>query len=307
MINKLKKVLIKYFPGLLLLLLIALFSVFISRYLPKYIGRVFIAGLLGIIISNVAKPDRKVFGEGIKLGLGKFLKLAIVLLGVGISFKEIAKIGGGGILVIISLILVVFSATYIIGRKLGVAMKKILLIAAGISICGNTAVVATAPIVKAEEEEVAMAVGIVTLFGVLGVLLYPMIGIALGMQDLLFGTWAGTAINDTSQVVAAGFIFSEEAGRIATTIKLTRNIMLVPVVVLIAYFYNRKTKDDVKEKADIRKIFPMFVLGFLAVVFLNSFGLPPTPCSPATILIPGMDSGNTSLVSSSTAASGSSR
>jgi uncharacterized integral membrane protein (TIGR00698 family) len=269
----------KYIPGLILLLLISLSATWISGLLPAYIGKVFITVVIGILIANIFHPDKKVFGSGIKLGLNKFLKAAIILMGAGISMQEIASLGVKGFFIICLLMCVVVILTFLLGQYLGVSLRRKILIAVGVCICGNSAIVATAPLIEAEEEEVAMGVGIVTLFGVLGVLLYPIIGRATGMSDNLFGMWAGTAINDTSQVVAAGFSFSEAAGKIATTIKLVRNIMIVPVV-LIAYSFYRKNKskdvttaDAAKEKINILKVFPLFVLGFILMAVLNSLGI----------------------------------
>lgn len=263
----------KYVPGLSLLLAIALSSTYLSKFFPSYIGKVFIAIIIGIIISNTLHPSKEVFGKGIKLGLGKFLKIAIVFLGAGVSFREIAGLGGKGLVVIVVLIVFVFGFTMLLGKKLNVSLRKKILIAIGVCICGNTAIVTAAPLIDAEEEEVAMAVGIVTLFGVFGVLVYPMLGLVFGMSDMLFGAWAGTAINDTSQVVAAGFMYSEAAGKIATTIKLTRNIMIVPVVLLVAYFYRKNVHTDSGKKVNIIKIFPVFILGFIAFALLNSAGV----------------------------------
>ncbi len=260
------------FPGVLLLLIVAGASALIAQFLPPVIGPVFVAVVLGILVANILRPDMKVYGPGVKLGLKKFLKVAIVLLGAGISFQEIRGFGLEGLIVIVTLIAAVFVVAVALGRLLKVALRRVLLIAVGVSICGNTAVATTAPLIDADEDEVAMAVGIVTLFGVLSVLLYPLIGTLLGMSDLIFGVWAGTAINDTSQVVAAGFIFSEEAGKVATTIKLTRNVMIVPVVLGVAYFYRRRMQAETGEKVKIREIFPTFVLGFLALAAANSLG-----------------------------------
>ena len=262
-------------PGVLLLLVVAGLSVWLATFLPAYIGGVFVAVVLGILIANIVRPDMAVYGPGVKLGLKQFLKAAIVLLGAGISFQEIRSFGGEGLLVILILIVAVFVVAISLGRLLGVALRRVLLIAVGVSICGNTAVATTAPLIDADEDEVAMAVGIVTLFGVLSVLIYPLIGTFLEMSDLIFGVWAGTAINDTSQVVAAGFIYSEEAGKIATTIKLTRNVMIVPVVLGVAYFYRRRVQTETGRRVKVREIFPTFVLGFLALAAVNSFGLLP--------------------------------
>ncbi len=265
----------KYAPGLLLLLIIALAATFLSKYLPSYIGKVFIAVILGILIANIFRPKKEIFGKGIKLGLSKLLKLAIILMGAGISFKQVAALGVKGILIIIGLICIVFALVFLIGRFLSVPLKRKILIAVGVCICGNTAIVTSAPLIDAKDEEIAMAVGIVTLFGVIGVLVYPLIGTAIGMQDIWFGAWAGTAINDTSQVVAAGFSYSDAAGEVATTIKLVRNIMIVPVVFLVSFFFNRHSNAQGAEqkKFNFIKAFPTFILGFLLLALLNSFGV----------------------------------
>lgn len=277
----------KYGPGLLLLLAIALAATFLAQYLPSYIGKVFIAVILGIIIANIFHPKKEIFGKGIKLGLSKLLKVAIILMGAGISFQEVIALGGKGIIIIVVLICIVFGLIFLIGRFLGVSLRKKILIAVGVCICGNTAIVTAAPLIDAKDEEIAMAVGIVTLFGVLGVLVYPLIGTAIGMTDLWFGAWAGTAINDTSQVVAAGFIYSDAAGEVATTIKLVRNIMIIPVVFLVAYFYrkNANAKSDTKQKINIIKIFPTFILGFLGFALLNSLGVLPENISGILVQI----------------------
>lgn len=263
----------KYTPGLLLLIVISYTATLIAGLLPSYVGNVIVAIILGLIINNSFKLKTEVFGPGIKLGLNRFLKLGIIFLGAGISFNEIINLGLKGLFVIIILITAVFVLTFSLGSKLNVSLKKKILIAMGACICGNTAILTVAPIIDAEEEEVAMAVGIVTLFGVLAVFIYPLIGIALQMSDGLFGAWAGTAINDTSQVVAAGFLYSEAAGKIATTIKLTRNIMIVPVVLLIAYIYRRGKNSTQSVELDFKKVFPTFILGFLFFVCLKSVGL----------------------------------
>ena len=274
-LNKIRELFSTYAPGLLLLLVIALAATFLAQYLPSFIGKVFIAVILGIVIANIFRPKKEIFAKGIKLGLSKLLKLAIILMGAGISFGEVASLGAKGILIIVVLICIVFGLVFLIGKFLGVSLRRKILIAVGVCICGNTAIVTAAPLIEAKDEEIAMAVGIVTLFGVIGVLTYPLIGTALSMRDTWFGAWAGTAINDTSQVVAAGFIYSDAAGEVATTIKLVRNIMIVPVVLLVAFFYrkNATASSGEKQKINIIKIFPMFILGFLLFALLNSVGV----------------------------------
>jgi len=254
-------------------MLISLLAIFISGYLPDYIGSVFIAVLLGILINNTINLDPDKFAPGVHLGLKKILKLAIVLLGGTISLQQLAAVGGKGLAVIMVIISVAFLVTFLLGRLFGISLRRKILIAAGLSICGNTAIITSAPLIEAEDKDIFVAVSIVTLFGVLAVFIYPFIGMSLGLSDLVFGSWAGTAVNDTSQVVAAGFIFSQEAGRVATMIKLSRNILMVPVIVLTGYFYGRSNKS--REKIKIFQIFPNFILGFLSLIILNSAGIIP--------------------------------
>ena len=274
----------KYLPGLLLLFAIATFSTYLADIIPSYIsgiiGKVFLAVLLGIFIANIFQPSKGVFGSGIKFGSSKFLKLGIVFMGATVSFSDIADLGLMPVIIILALLILVVTSTFLLGSLLGVSFRRKLLISIGVCICGNSAIVATAPAIEAEEEEVAMAVSIITLFGVLGVILYPIIGRALGMNDILFGAWVGTAINDTSQVVAAGQIYSDAAFETAITIKLIRNILIVPAVMIASIVYRsytvRLTGKDASQnrnRVNILKLFPMFVLGFLGMAVLNSLGI----------------------------------
>ena len=274
----------KYLPGLLLLFTIAILSTFLANILPDFIssviGKVFIAVILGILIANIFLPSKEIFGAGIKFGSGKLLKLGIIFMGASVSFSDMASLGIGPIVVILSLMILVVIITFLLGKILNVSFRRKLLISIGVCICGNSAIVATAPAIEADEEEVAMAVSIITLFGVIGVIFYPLIGKAIGMSDMLFGAWAGTAVNDTSQVAAAGQIYSDAAAKIAITIKLIRNIMIVPAVILASFFYHRNSaklintkSNSTDNKINILKLFPMFVLGFLGMAILNSIGL----------------------------------
>jgi len=273
----------KYLPGLAMLVAISALATLAAMLLPEYIGSVFIAVLLGILINNIFNIDKDKFGPGIELGLKKILKLAIILLGAGISFQEMLAIGGRGLLVVVLIISGAFGLTFLLGSLLGINFKQKLLIAAGLSICGNTAVVTSAPIIEAEEEDIFLAVGIVTIFGVIAVFLYPLIGGLLALSDNVFGAWAGTAINDTSQVVAAGFIYSDAAGRVATLIKLTRNVLMVPIILLVGLLYNNNNSSETdstepkeNSRPDLVKIFPTFILGFLFLAAVNSLGLIPS-------------------------------
>jgi uncharacterized integral membrane protein (TIGR00698 family) len=151
----------------------------------------------------------------------------------------------------------------------------------GTAVCGNSAIAATAPVIEAEERDVSFAVATITLFGTLAVLLYPLIGHALGLSDAVFGHWAGVAVNDTSQVTATGFAYSAAAGEVATIVKLTRNTLMGPLIVLIGILYLRsglaRSADQVERASRLHwlKLVPPFVVGFVALAALNSIGLVP--------------------------------
>ena len=270
----------RYIPGLVLITIIALLSQFIAYFLPDFIGAVFIAIIIGIILNNTIGVNHQVFGPGIKLGLKRLLKIAIILLGGTISFQQFTEVGLPGLGLIILIISVAFIFTFKLGNKYKLTLKQKLLIAAGLSICGDTAIITIAPVIKAEDDDIFMSICIVTFFGVLAIFIYPIIGLALSLSDTVFGAWAGTAISSTSQVVATGFIFSEAAGQVATMIKLTRNVLMIPVIVLIGYYYNTRqlagnTGQAGEKEYNIKEIFPNFILGFLALIIINSLGLIP--------------------------------
>ena len=153
------------------------------------------------------------------------------------------------------------------------------LIGVGTAICGNTAIIATAPVLEANEEEMSFAVATITLFGLLAVLVYPLIGHLIGLSDRSFGLWAGTAVNDTSQVVAVGAIFSEAALNVATIVKLTRNTLMAPLIVLFGLIYPRGLHRTMSAKAaaaarlDWSKLIPGFVIGFLLMSLLRTVGV----------------------------------
>ncbi|MHB9071862.1 MAG: YeiH family protein [Sedimentisphaerales bacterium] len=256
-------------PGVILAVFVAIPSVFLGQ-LYKPIGAVAYAIIIGFLIRNIfgLKP---IFETGNKFAIKKLLRLAIVLLGVRLYFVDILKIGMSSILIIICCIVCAIGLTMYIAKLFKLPKKIGILIGVGTTICGNSAIIATAPIIEAEDEDVAFAVSTITLFGLIAVLLYPILGRFLSMSDTTFGTWAGTAINDTSQVVTAGYIFSEDAGNVATVVKLTRNLFIVPVIILMGFICNRnRPQGETKKEANFLQYFPLFVLGFIAMGILRS-------------------------------------
>lgn len=269
-------------PGLALVLAIAILANLASGFLPPAVNSVIVAILLGLLVKNTVGVPAS-FQPGIKFSLNKLLRLAIILLGIRLSFFDVVRIGGQSLLIIVLCMSAALTLAFVGGRLLKLPPRLALLIGVGTAICGNSAIVATAPVVEAKDDEVSFAVATITLFGTLAVFLYPAIGIALGMSNAMFGTWAGTAVNDTSQVVATGFAFSQAAGEVATVVKLTRNALMAPVIVLIGLWWAQLSARNVSasglasRQLKITKIFPYFVLGFVAMAILNTFGVFPKP------------------------------
>ena len=272
-------------PGLLLAVAVALTARFLHALLPHAVGtalgEVIVAVLLGLAIGNFARLPG-VTGPGIRFSFHTVLRTAIVLLGATFSFAQVVAIGGKALLMIVALMLLALAVAHALGRAAGTPGRLATLIGVGTAVCGNSAIVATAPVIGARDEEVSFAIATNTLFGTLAVFLYPFIGHALGMSDAAFGTWAGTAVNDTSQVVAAGFAYSEAAGKVATAVKLTRNALMGGVIVAMGLAYGRAAAGAGAVGADagpgawkkrLKQSLPLFVVGFLLLALLNTLGV----------------------------------
>ena len=262
-------------PGVFLAATIA----FISEYLhniiiignQKPISGVIIAIVLGIAYKNLIGV-KKTFEAGISLCLKKVLKIAIILLGLSLSFSAVITTGAKSFVIILLCVTVSIMITYKIGQKLGLSSKLAALIGIGTSICGATAIVAAAPAIEAGDEEVAFSVATITIFGVMAIFLYPILGKLMLMTDIQFGTWAGVAVHETAQVVAAGFAYSDAAGKVATIVKLTRTVLLAPLVLLLGVIYARQNQKANREKVNILSIFPWFVVGFMTMAALRTIG-----------------------------------
>ena len=275
--------LIKIIPGVVLALVFCLFSQGINNLLAielfgtvkSPISTVMIAILLGIIMGNAFTPR-----PGMMLGLDftqkYILKLGIIFLGVRLSFVEFLKFGTIAIPLIVVCIISVLILVKLLIKKVPISSKMSYLIAIGTSVCGATAIVATAPVINAKKTEVAYAIANITLFGVMAMLFYPYFAewYFYG-EPLRAGLFLGTAIHETSQVAAAGLIYdqqfnSPETLNVATVTKLIRNTFLVIMIPLFALLYNR---GKVKEKSySIFRIFPYFVLGFIGMIIVRNIG-----------------------------------
>jgi len=266
---------IKLLPGIFLSASIAALACWLESLLPIHlIGSAVIAMFLGMFLNQYLKNTTH-FAPGLKFTSKKILKFAIILLGLSLNITTILHVGKMSLTVMVFTLLTCFGGGYFIGKALGLNWKLSNLISAGTGICGGSAIAAIAPTIDADDNDVAYAMSATFLFDMAMIVLFPIMGRALGMSDEAFGIWAGTAVNDTSSVVATGYAFSEGAGDFATMVKLTRTLAIIPTVITFAFIQlniRRKEalasqKDGSNLKADfsITKICPWFILGFLAM------------------------------------------
>jgi uncharacterized integral membrane protein (TIGR00698 family) len=260
-------------PGLALAVCIAVIARAVHGLLPggarHLLAEVILAVLLGLLLGNAVRLPAA-FAPGVRFSYQTILRAAIVLLGASLSFQRVLLIGGKALVMVAVLMSVALVVAHALGRAARVTPRLATLIGVGTAVCGNSAIAATAPVIEATDEEVSFAIATNTLFGTLAVFAYPALAHALGLSDSFFGTWSGVAVNDTSQVVATGFAYSDAAGRVATAVKLTRNALMGVVIVGVGLAY-RRSGGSLAQRA--RQSVPVFVLGFLAMAVLNSFGL----------------------------------
>jgi uncharacterized integral membrane protein (TIGR00698 family) len=266
-------------PGLLLSVAIALVAWGLGREMPLIGGPVF-GIVLGIVVRNIVAPGGT-YTSGIQFAGKQVLQWSIIALGFGLSLNQVAKTGLESLSVTLVTMTVAFLAAWALGRALGVHDKLKILIGVGTAICGGSAIAAVTPIIKPDEHDTAFAISTIFLFNLVAVLLFPLLGHLLHLSDLGFGLWAGTAINDTSSVVAAGYSFSKQAGDYATIVKLTRATLIIPVCLVLAFATAWKQKKQGASDFSLRRIFPWFILWFLVASALRTAGLVPVAIQPA--------------------------
>ncbi|MFI3284325.1 MAG: YeiH family protein [Erysipelotrichaceae bacterium] len=278
--NKIKKIA----PGFLVSLLIACLSVCIESVLPIHmIGASVIALFLGILCNHFFNTSKMV--DGLKFTSKRILKFAIILLGASLSITTILTVGKFSLAVMCFTLLTCFGGGYFVGKALKLNWKVSNLISAGTGICGGSAIAAIAPVIEAEDSDIAFAMSATFLFDMVMILVFPLMGQALGLNDMAFGLWAGTAVNDTSSVVATGYAFSQGAGDFAVMVKLTRALSIIPVVLIFAFIQMRiKRKEALSQDVEMNKVsvkssFPWFIGGFIFMAILNSFGFIPATLS----------------------------
>ena len=275
-----------YLPGVGAALVVALIARLIEDALPiPLISASVIALFIGMGLNALRAPGA-VFAPGVKFTSKKLLKFAIILLGAGLNITTVLHVGGVSLMVMTFTLLTCFGGGYLIGRALGLNWKLSNLISAGTGICGGSAIAAIAPAIDAEDSDIAYAMSATFLFDMVMIVVFPFLGRAMDMSDAAYGLWSGTAVNDTSSVVAAGYAFSEAAGDFAVMVKLTRTLSIIPCV-LIFTMVNLRLKRREAAAADcgqgalsqglgnVKGIIPWFIVGFLAMAAVNSLGLIP--------------------------------
>lgn len=240
------------------------------------ISGISMAIVLGLVAANAVRPP-PALRPGLAFAVRRVLRLGIILAGIRLSFFDVLKLGAWGVPVVAVIVVAALLAAHGLARALGVSDNLGTLAAASTAICGVTAAVAVGPVIEAEENEVAYTVANVTLFGLVAMLAYPYLAHGLfGAHSASAGLFLGTGIHDTSQVMGAALSYrdlfrDETAFRVATVTKLTRNVFLVAVVPLLAWFHVRRT-GHAGRRVRVAKLFPVFVLGFLALAIARSLG-----------------------------------
>lgn len=268
-------------PGLALAALIAATS-FALRHLPGLgvVSPLILAILIGMGFHNLIGTPAAA-RPGAAFAMRRVLRAGIVLLGLQLTLQQVIAVGGMGVAVIAATLLATFAFTTWLGRVLGVDAGLAQLIAAGSSICGASAVIATNTVTCARDEDVAYAVACVTIFGSLSMVLMPLAGGALGMGAHAYGLWTGASIHEVAQVVAAAYARGQEAGEFGTIAKLTRVMMLAPTVLMLGHAAARRLRRTGGEATQAKPPVPWFVLGFVGMVLLASTGWVPPAAQPA--------------------------
>ncbi len=264
-------------PGLFLCLVIALVAYACGRIVPLVGGPVF-GIVIGMLVALLWKPATA-FSPGVKYASKQLLQLSIIVLGANLSLQQIVGSGMRSLPVMLGTLAITLAVAYVVGRMLGLDTNLRRLLGVGTAICGGSAIAALSTVVEASEAEIAYGISTIFFFNIVAVLTFPPIGHLLMLSQQAFGLWAGTAINDTSSVVAAGWVYGHAAANEAVIVKLTRTTLIVPIVI----FYAAKTIAALRTTRgviDWKAIMPWFILWFLFAALLNTFGVIPAAAHP---------------------------
>ncbi len=276
------------FPGIALCLVLSIPCWLLGKQFPIIGGPVF-AIILGMVVAQFYVPSAAI-QKGITYTSKKILQLAVILLGFGLNLMEIAQVGAISLPVIISTISTSLIVSFIFYKITKIPTNTAVLVGVGSSICGGSAIAATAPVIEAKDEEVAQSISVIFLFNVVAALIFPTLGSLLGLSNEGFGLFAGTAVNDTSSVTAAAAAWDGmHAGAntldYATIVKLTRTLAIIPITLVLALYRAKKAKDGTATNTfSLKKVFPFFVLFFILASIITtisaSMGIDPSVFAP---------------------------
>ena len=240
------------------------------------VSPILVAIAVGLLIRNTIGVPA-VYESGLQLSLKRILRIGVALLGIRLSLAAVGSIGLLALPVVVACIATALVLVTVVNRSLGLPRRLGTLVAVGTAICGNTAIVATGPVIGAKEDEVSYAVGCVTVFGLLALILYPFLSHTLFADPVLAGFFLGTAIHDTAQVAGAGMLYLQQYGApealdTATVTKLVRNLFMVGVIPLMALLYHRSGEGTTGARPSLSQMVPLFVFGFVAMALLRSLG-----------------------------------
>ncbi|KHK95926.1 membrane protein YeiH [Microbacterium mangrovi] len=261
-------------PGAAVCLVIAAVSTVIGRFVPV-IGSALPAVLIGVGIAMVRRPAARL-QPGIRWSSTFLLQVAVVLLGAQLSLPVILQVGAESLPVMLGTLAVCLTGAWLIGRALRVEPRLRTLVGVGTGICGASAIAAVSPVIGAASAEIAYAISTIFLFNVLAVVLFPLLGHALHLDPHTFGLLAGTAVNDTSSVVATASVFGAGALGFAVVVKLVRTLMIIPISLGLSVMEARRSGRGIRmTPRRALRLVPWFLIGFVAVALVNSTGVIP--------------------------------
>ncbi|TQJ15196.1 putative integral membrane protein (TIGR00698 family) [Yimella lutea] len=271
--------------GLAVVLLIGCVATVFGQFAPVLGGPV--CGIVLGLAAGVAVPRLRShhLDGGYEVCSKQVLQASVVVLGTGLSLRQVAQVGSSSLPVMLASLSVALGGAALIGRWLRVGRDVRTLIGVGTGICGASAIAASTAVMRPKKADAAYALGTIFVFNVIGVLTFPVIGHLLGMTGESFGLWAGTAINDTSSVVAAAYGFGDGAGDQAIVVKLTRSLMIIPITIVLAYLTARRAASSSPGgpstvRIPLRQVVPWFLVGFVVAAAVNSIGVIPTVWHP---------------------------
>ncbi|WP_216698875.1 putative sulfate exporter family transporter [Arthrobacter sp. H20] len=262
-------------PGVLVMAAAVALSLFIAS-LQGFIGALVVALGLGLLVRNTGLFHPRI-RPGIQRATKRFLRLGVVVLGLQLSLPEILSLGFPVLALIIASVFISFLFTRYIGERLGLSRAASTLMAAGFSICGASAIAGMQSIVNADDDEVASAIAMVTLYGSAVILGLPLVSNLLGLSPETFGIWSGLAVHEVAQVVATASTAGAVALAVATVVKLGRVVLLAPVAAFVSIGIRRAEGGQPSVPGRVAPIVPLFVVGFLALVLVRSTGVVPEP------------------------------